>query len=62
MTTEIEKVTAFVTRTVNGRRELLLFEHPYAATSSPPERLSLEKRRRQPPSAKRPRRPACATL
>jgi 8-oxo-dGTP pyrophosphatase MutT (NUDIX family) len=30
MTVGIEKVTAFVTRMVNGRRELLLFQHPYA--------------------------------
>jgi 8-oxo-dGTP pyrophosphatase MutT (NUDIX family) len=35
MTTGIEKVTAFVTRTANGRRELLLFQHPYAGTQIP---------------------------
>jgi ADP-ribose pyrophosphatase YjhB (NUDIX family) len=35
MTTGIEKVTAFVTRTLNGRRELLLFQHPYAGIQIP---------------------------
>src|SRR5215207_1214137 len=35
MTAEIEKVTAFVTRSVNGRRELLLFQHPYAGIQIP---------------------------
>jgi 8-oxo-dGTP pyrophosphatase MutT (NUDIX family) len=35
VTAPIEKVTAFVTRTVNGRRELLLFEHPYAGIQIP---------------------------
>jgi 8-oxo-dGTP pyrophosphatase MutT (NUDIX family) len=35
MTPGIEKVTAFVTRTVHGRRELLLFEHPYAGIQIP---------------------------
>ena len=33
--TEIEKVTVFVARTVNGRRELLLFQHPYACIQIP---------------------------
>jgi ADP-ribose pyrophosphatase YjhB (NUDIX family) len=31
----IEKVTAFVTRIVQGRQELLLFEHPYAGIQIP---------------------------
>jgi 8-oxo-dGTP pyrophosphatase MutT (NUDIX family) len=35
MTAGIEKVTAFVTRSVNGRRELLLFQHPYAGIQIP---------------------------
>jgi 8-oxo-dGTP pyrophosphatase MutT (NUDIX family) len=35
MNAGIEKVTAFVTRVVNGRRELLLFEHPYAGIQIP---------------------------
>jgi 8-oxo-dGTP pyrophosphatase MutT (NUDIX family) len=35
MTAPIEKVTAFVTRTVNGRRELLLFQHPSAGIQIP---------------------------
>jgi ADP-ribose pyrophosphatase YjhB (NUDIX family) len=35
MTAGIEKVTAFVTRTVNSRREVLLFEHPYAGIQIP---------------------------
>src|SRR4051812_9240996 len=35
MTGEIEKVTAFVTRTVNSRRELLQFKHPYAGIQIP---------------------------
>jgi ADP-ribose pyrophosphatase YjhB (NUDIX family) len=35
MNAGIEKVTAFVTRMVNGRRELLLFEHPYAGIQIP---------------------------
>jgi 8-oxo-dGTP pyrophosphatase MutT (NUDIX family) len=35
MTVAIEKVTAFVTRMVHGRRELLLFEHPYAGIQLP---------------------------
>ena len=35
MTTGIEKVTAFVTRTLKGRRELLLFQHPYAGIQIP---------------------------
>jgi 8-oxo-dGTP pyrophosphatase MutT (NUDIX family) len=35
MTAGIEKVTAFVTRTVKGRRELLLFQHPYAGIQIP---------------------------
>jgi 8-oxo-dGTP pyrophosphatase MutT (NUDIX family) len=35
MTAGIEKVTSFVTRTVNGHRELLLFQHPYAGVQIP---------------------------
>jgi 8-oxo-dGTP pyrophosphatase MutT (NUDIX family) len=35
MTTQIEKVTAFVTRCVNGRTELLPFEHPSAGIQFP---------------------------
>jgi 8-oxo-dGTP pyrophosphatase MutT (NUDIX family) len=35
MTTGIEKVTAFVIRSVNGRMDLLLFEHPYAGIQFP---------------------------
>ncbi len=35
MNAVIEKVTAFVTRMVNGRRELLLFQHPYAGIQIP---------------------------
>lgn len=35
MTVAIEKVTAFVTRMANGRRELLLFQHPYAGIQLP---------------------------
>lgn len=35
MTAGIEKVTAFVTRRVNGRRELLLFQHPSAGIQIP---------------------------
>jgi 8-oxo-dGTP pyrophosphatase MutT (NUDIX family) len=35
MTAGIEKVTAFVARTVNGQRQLLLFQHPYAGIQIP---------------------------
>jgi 8-oxo-dGTP pyrophosphatase MutT (NUDIX family) len=35
MTPGIEKVTAFVTRMVHGRQELLLFEHPCAGIQIP---------------------------
>ena len=35
MSAGIEKVTAFVTRVVNSRRELLLFQHPYAGIQIP---------------------------
>ena len=35
MNAGIEKVTAFVTRMVNGRRELLLFQHPSAGIQIP---------------------------
>jgi 8-oxo-dGTP pyrophosphatase MutT (NUDIX family) len=35
VTAPIEKVTAFVTRPVNGHRELLLFQHPYAGIQIP---------------------------
>lgn len=35
MTAGIEKVTAFVTRMMNDRRELLLFQHPYAGIQIP---------------------------
>ncbi len=62
MTTGIEKVTAFVTRMVNGRRELLLFQHPYAGIQIPAGAVDRVKRPRLPPSVKRRKRPACATL
>ena len=35
MTTTAEKVTAFVTRTINSETELLLFEHPRAGIQLP---------------------------